>query len=187
MAKTKPIVLMLGDSLAAGYGVEPEQSFPSLIQRELDAMGKKVKIINGGISGSTSASAVGRLKWYLRARPNILVLELGANDGLRGLNIAARKKNLAKTISIAKKRGMRVLLAGMKMPLNYGDAYTQQFERAYFELAKEYQIPMIPFLLDHVAGKAELNQSDGIHPTAEGHQIISKTVLKYLQPLLDLP
>ncbi|MCP4294145.1 MAG: arylesterase [Proteobacteria bacterium] len=180
----KQVVLILGDSLAAGFGIDKEAAFPSLVQKELNQMQMDIRIINGGISGSTSASAVGRLKWYARIKPTILLLELGANDGLRGLNLKMMKSNLKSAIMFAKKKGMQVLIAGMKMPLNYGQDYTHSFENTFINLAKEQEVPIIPFLLEGVAGNPELNQADGIHPTKKGHIIVSKTVLKYLLPIL---
>ncbi|PCI30587.1 MAG: arylesterase [SAR324 cluster bacterium] len=181
---TKTTLLMLGDSLTAGYGVDKEQAFPFLLQKKFEMEGYQITVINGGISGSTSASALGRLKWYSRIQPNLLFLELGANDGLRGLSVESMKKNLGKAIQFAQAKGMRVILAGMKMPLNYGDTYTKQFETAFHELAEQYKIPIIPFLLEGVAGNPQLNLADGIHPTTEGHRIISQTIFKHLQPLV---
>ncbi len=179
------VILILGDSLAAGFGVEKEEAFPTLMQKELNLLHMNIRIINGGISGSTSASAITRLKWYARIKPTILILELGANDGLRGLNLDKMKSNLESAIVFAKKKGMHVLIAGMKMPLNYGPEYTQKFADTYEVLAKEQEVPIIPFLLQGVAGNPDLNLADGIHPTLEGHKIVSKTVLKYLIPILN--
>ena len=181
---SKTTILVLGDSIAAGYGIEKESAFPALLERRLKELNYDVRVINGGISGSTSASGKGRMKWYLRIKPNILLLELGANDGLRGLSTEAMKQNLTETIQIAREKNLKVILAGMKMPLNYGKAYTTAFENAFKEVAEELNVTFIPFLLDGVAGNPELNLPDGIHPTAEGHRIITQTVLNYLKPLL---
>lgn len=183
LAETR--VLVLGDSLAAGYGLEPEKAFPVLVEEELTRGGYAVKVINAGSSGSTSASARQRIKWYLRSKPDIMLLELGNNDGLRGLDIQKMRKNLGDTIQIAQKNGIRVLLAGLQIPPNYGKQYTENFKQSFPKLAKEYQIPMIPFLLDGVAGDPSLNLADGIHPNEKGHRIICKTVIKYLKPMLD--
>lgn len=182
LALAKPVnVLFIGDSLTAGLGVMPEQSYPALIQDMLDESGTgRVKVINAGISGSTSAGAYSRLKWYLRAGPDVLVLALGANDGLRGLSVAAMKKNLAKAIVLAKQSNMKVVLCGMEVPPNYGPAYGADFRQVFPDLAREFEISLVPFLLKGVGGNARLNQADGIHPTAEGHQHIAQTVLPYI-------
>jgi len=181
----KTTVLVLGDSLTAGYGLEKQQAFPQLLNDKLHQMGyTDTHVINGGFSGSTTASALQRLHWYMRIHPDILILELGANDGLRGLSIESIRSNLAKTIEYAKSQNILTILAGMKLPVNYGKAYTHQFEAIFTSLAKEYSLPLIPFLLKDVAGKPELNQSDGIHPNPAGHKIVAETVLTYLLPYL---
>lgn len=178
-------VLMLGDSLTAGYGVEKEQAFPALVEKHLKNQNiSDVKVINGGFSGSTTASALSRLRWYLRIKPDILVLALGGNDGLRGLGVKEIEKNLAATIELAKKQGMTVVLAGMQMPPNYGDIYTRQFAAVYPTLSKRYHVELIPFLLEGVGGQVDLNIADGIHPNPDGHKIVAKTVLQHLMPIL---
>ena len=177
-------IVIVGDSLTEGFGIRKEESFPDLLQLELIKMGYEVNIINGGVSGSTSASAYSRLKWYIRIQPDIVILALGGNDGLRGLSLVHMKKNLIKAIELAKSKNIKIILAGMQMPLNYGKQYTKSFSEVYFELAKEYNIPLIPFLLKDVGGVSSLNLSDGIHPNPEGHKIIAKNVLKYLKPHL---
>ena len=178
-------ILMLGDSLTAGFGVEKEQAFPALVEKHLiNNDFNEVKVINAGFSGSTTASALSRLRWYLRIKPDILFLALGGNDGLRGLGIKEIEKNLAATIELAKQQGMAVVLAGMKIPPNYGDIYTRQFESVFPLLAKQYQIALIPFLLEGVGGEVDLNIADGIHPNSEGHKIVAKTVLQHLLPVL---
>jgi acyl-CoA thioesterase-1 len=143
-----------------------------------------VKVINAGISGSTSASAPSRLRWYIKAHPDIVILALGGNDGLRGLSVKHMKKNLSKTIELAQSEKILILLAGMQIPQNYGTEYTESFRNVFHELARQYQLQMIPFLLKEVGGISSLNQDDGIHPNPEGHQIIFRTVLEYLEPLL---
>ena len=184
-ALAETTVLMLGDSLTAGYGVEREQAFPALVEKHLKNQNIiNVKVINGGFSGSTTASALSRLRWYLRIKPDILVLALGGNDGLRGLGVKEIEKNLAATIELAKKQGMTVVLAGMQMPPNYGDIYTRQFAMVYPTLSKRYQVALIPFLLEGVGGQVDLNIADGIHPNPEGHKIVAKTVLQHLMPIL---
>ena len=179
-AETK-IVLIIGDSLTAGLGVMPEQAYPALLQTRLSEAGMKpVKVVNAGISGSTSAGAYGRLKWYLKARPHLLILALGANDGLRGLSVAEMEKNLAKALSLAKEAGIPVILGGMEVPPNYGPEYAAAFRQVFPALAAQHNIPLIPFLLEGVAGKPALNQADGIHPNPEGHRVMADTILPYV-------
>ncbi|MBF0286439.1 MAG: arylesterase [SAR324 cluster bacterium] len=178
-------ILCLGDSLTEGYGIDRTEAYPYLVERAFQAQGHQhVKVINAGISGSTSASALSRLKWYLRIKPDILVLALGANDGLRGLDSEAMKKNLASTIKLALDAEIRVVLAGMKMPPNYGIQYAESFAAVYPRLAEEHKIHLIPFLLDGVAGHPELNLPDGIHPNPQGHKIIADMIFQHLSPLL---
>jgi acyl-CoA thioesterase-1 len=174
-------VLIIGDSLTAGLGVMPEQAYPDLVQEMLNKADKgRVKVINAGISGSTSAGSYSRLKWYLKARPSVLVLALGANDGLRGLPVEDMEKNLDKAIVLAKEAGIKVILCGMEVPPNYGPGYTARFRKVFPDLAGKHGVPLIPFLLEGVAGQADLNQADGIHPNAAGHKIIAHTVFPYI-------
>jgi acyl-CoA thioesterase I len=177
-------ILFLGDSLTEGYQLSKEEAYPALVEKELKNKGKEVKVINGGVSGATSASGAKRLDWYLKARPDVLILALGANDGLSGLKILETEKNLSLVIEKAKSRGIIVILAGMKMPTNMGESYRKQFEKIYPALAKKYGIKLIPFLLEGVGGKAEFNLPDGIHPNPKGHEIMAKNVLTILGPLL---
>ena len=178
-AETK--ILFLGDSLTAGYGVEKDEAFPALLKDLLHEKGfKDLKLINAGISGSTTASGLSRLTWYQRTGPDILFLALGANDGLRGLALDAMEKNLSETIEAAKAKGMAVILAGMEIPPNYGDAYTRNFREVFQTLSKNHDVLLMPFLLKDVGGIPALNQSDGIHPNAKGHKIIAANVLPYL-------
>lgn len=172
-------VLLLGDSLTAGFGVDPSQAYPVLVEAALQAQGLPVSFTNASISGSTTASALGRLRWYLKTKPDVLYLALGANDGLRGQSVEGMKENLAATIRLAQSQGIKVLLAGMKMPPNYGAAYTQSFEAVFPALAKEYRLPLLPFVLEGVAGKPELNQADGIHPNPQGHQKVAAGVTRF--------
>jgi acyl-CoA thioesterase-1 len=187
-ASTEPVttILCLGDSLTEGYGLAPEHAYPSVLERRLHAAGQRgTRVLNGGISGSTSASAVSRLEWQLRAAPDILILALGGNDGLRGLDLAATRRNLSAAIELAKGRGVRVVLAGMKLPPNYGPAYTGDFERLFPELAAEHDVALIPFLLEGVAARPGLNLPDGIHPNAEGYLRVAENVLEVLLPMLE--
>ncbi len=178
-------ILILGDSLSEGYGVSREQAFPAILQTLLVEKGHpEVEVINGGISGSTSASGVPRLRWQLRQPPQIVMIALGANDGLRGLPLAETKKNIANMITLARSHHVKVLLAGMKLPPNYGPDYAEGFEAMYRDLAQQHHTPFIPFLLEGVAGNRELNIEDGMHPNEKGHAIVARHVLPYLLPLL---
>ena len=179
------LIVTLGDSLTEGFGITKEEAYPYLVEQELIRKGYSVRIINAGISGSTSASAPSRLQWFVRVKPDIVILALVGNDGLRGLSVQHMKKNLGKAIKIATSKNILVLLAGMQIPLNYGQDYTKSFRNAFYELAEEHQLPMIPFLLKDVGNVPNLNLPDGIHPNPEGHQIISRTVIENLEPLLS--
>lgn len=182
-----PRILCLGDSLTEGLGVGVAKAWPALVENALKEAGfKDTVVINAGVSGATSASGPSRLKWQLKAatKPDLLILELGANDGLRGQDLNAMRKNLADSIHLAKDAGMRVVLAGMRVPSSMGPDYSAAFPRVFEDLAAAENVSLIPFLLDGVAGHAALNQPDGIHPTAAGHQIVAATVVKNLLPLL---
>jgi acyl-CoA thioesterase-1 len=158
---------------------------PSLIQRRLDAEGYSVEVVNQGVSGDTTAGGVSRVEWALNGDVRILVVELGGNDGLRGLPVEATKQNLAQIITTARQRGVRVLLTGMEAPPSYGPTYTSQFRQLFRDLAKEQDVAFMPFFLEGVAGIPRLNQADGIHPTAEGAVIVEQAVWKSLKPLFD--
>jgi len=177
-------ILFLGDSISAGFGVEPQQAYPALIQEMLEKKGVGVNITNASISGSTTAGALSRLKWFLKAKPDIMVLALGANDGLRGLSTDEMSKNLEQTILLAKNNGIKVILAGMKLPPNYGLEYAKAFQGVFDFLAEKHRIGFIPFLLKDVAGDSLLNQADGIHPNQEGHRIIAANVITYIMAQL---
>lgn len=181
----KNTMVFLGDSLTEGLGVKKEDAFPALIEKKLIASGRPWDVVNSGVSGSTTASAVSRMKWALRSKPQIIVLALGANDGLRGLKTEETKKNLAEAIDLANKEKIKVILCGLYMPPNYGKKYTEDFKKIYQELSKNKKVPLIPFLLDKVAGDSQLNQGDGIHPNEKGHQVIADTVYQFL--LKELP
>lgn len=184
-AQDKFTILFLGDSLTAGLGLEEGESFPSLLADRFAAEGRAdIEIINAGISGSTTASGLSRLQWYIRSQPDLLVLSLGANDGLRGLDINEMKANLAATIEFAQTNGQQVALTGMLVPPNMGPEYTEAFARVFPDLAQQYQVPFLPFLLEGVAAIPELNQGDGIHPNVEGARKVAENVYNFLQPLL---
>ncbi|HWK54953.1 MAG TPA: arylesterase [Hyphomicrobiales bacterium] len=178
-------ILFLGDSLTEGYGLEANESFPSLITARLAEAGRDdIRVINGGVSGSTSASALSRLQWFARSKPDLMVLALGANDGLRGLAVNELEANLAKTIEFAQSNDIEVALTGMLIPPNYGPEYTDAFAAVFPMLAERYHLPFMEFLLQDVAAVPELNQSDGIHPNAAGTKIVADNVWTFLQPLL---
>jgi acyl-CoA thioesterase I len=178
-------IVTLGDSLTEGYGIEKDKAYPALVEKKLLEKGYSVKIFNAGISGSTTASAPSRLKWLLKSKPHIVFIALGANDGLRGVTIETTKQNLKNTIQIAKNAQVKIWLAGMKLPPNYGKTYTAQFETMFQEIAKEEDIPLLPFLLEEVAGQVTLNQPDGIHPNEKGHQIMAEVVSSFFQKELN--
>ena len=175
-------ILFLGDSLTEGLGVTKDEAFPKLvkilIQKELK---KDISIINAGVSGSTTSDGLDRLKWYLKKKPSIVFLALGANDGLRGLDIKQSQKNLEEIIKYAQESGAKVLLAGMLIPPNYGPEYSENFRKMYEEIKDKYKLKSVPFLLDQVAGNKNLNQSDGIHPNEQGHKTIAKNVFEFIK------
>lgn len=172
------VILFFGNSLTAGMGLDPNEAFPALIQEKLDRLGFDYKVINAGLSGETSASGKNRVSWVLKQKVDVFILELGANDGLRGIPLNETKKNLQDIIDIVKLKNpdTAIILAGMQIPPNMGQEYTTEFKRLFPLLATENNVALIPFLLENVAGIPELNQPDGIHPTAEGQQIIAKTI-----------
>ncbi len=184
-ATSRPRIVFLGDSLTAGLGLERSQSVPSLIQARLDEDGYGYEVVNAGVSGDTSAGGLRRLDWSLAGDVRVLVVELGANDGLRGLPTADLKKNLTDVITTAKARGIKVLLTGMEAPPNYGVEYTTAFRQVYHDLAAMPGVTFMPFYLDGVAGSPTLNQRDGIHPNPEGARIVERNVWRSLEPLLD--
>lgn len=189
-APAKPVksvakIVAFGDSLTAGYGLNVEDSYPSLLQKRLAADGFDYEVVNAGISGDTSAGGVRRIDWSLEGDVKVVILELGANDILRGQPISELKKNLSTIIKRAKERGAQVLLAGMEAPTNSGIDYRRWTHGAFSELAKEESVPLIPFFLDHVAGIQSLNQADGIHPNPAGTIIVADTVYQYLKPMLE--
>ena len=181
-AQQKTIVFF-GNSLTAGYGVDPTDAFPALIQAKLDSFHMAYRVINAGVSGETTAGGLGRIDWILKQPPAIFVLELGGNDGLRGIPLNETKKNLQGIIDRVKQKNplTRIIIAGMMIPPNMGNQYTTQFQQIYPALATSNHLELIPFLLAGVGGNPSLNQGDGIHPTAEGHKIVAENVWKILK------
>ncbi|XGC81164.1 arylesterase [Bdellovibrio bacteriovorus] len=178
-------LIVLGDSITEGYGVAKDAAYPALLEKKLHEAGKKDwKVVNSGVSGSTTASAVSRMKWLFKSKPDAVLLALGANDGLRGLKIEDSQKNLAAAIEYAQKEKVRVILCGLYMPPNYGKAYTDQFKKMYESLASKYKLVFIPFILDKVGGNPKYNLADGIHPNEEGHKVIAETIFSTLKSAL---
>jgi acyl-CoA thioesterase-1 len=184
-ADTERVIVCLGDSLTEGFGLAPERAYPTRVERMLRERGHAVRVVNAGISGSTSASAVSRLRWQLRSRPEIVVIALGGNDGLRGVDVEATRANLSAAIELARQSGARVLLAGMKLPPNYGREYTAAFEAIFPALASKHGVSLLPFLLEGVAADPALNLPDGIHPNERGAEIVARNVFASLLPMLD--
>jgi acyl-CoA thioesterase-1 len=182
-----PVILFLGTSLTAGLGVEPEEAYPALIERKLDSAGFQLRVVNAGLSGETSAGGLRRIEWLLSQPIGVLVLELGANDALRGQAIGETRNNLQEIVRRTKAAhpDAAIVIAGMEAPPNMGRLYTNEFRRIFREVAEQSQAALIPFLLDGVAGVPGLNQPDGIHPTAEGHAIMADNVWKVLAPVLS--
>ena len=180
-AAARPRVVFLGDSLTAGYGLDAEQAYPSLVQHKLQAAGLAVEVVNAGVSGDTSAGGLRRLEWSLDGNVTVLVVALGGNDALRGLRTDELRRNLAAIIERAQQRRVTVILAGMEAPPNLGRAYTSAFRQVYRDLAAEYRIALIPFLLEGVAGRPALNQADLIHPNAEGARKIADLVWPFVE------
>ncbi len=180
-----PRVIFLGDSLTAGLGLDIDDSFPALVDQRLKAAGYHYSVVNAGVSGDTSAGGLRRLEWALgEGDPRILVVALGGNDGLRGLPAAELEKNVAAIIEAAQRRGLAVILAGMEAPPNYGPEYTAAFRNTYSYLAKQYDVPLIPFLLQGVAGDPAFNQADGIHPNERGARVVAELVWRTLEPVV---
>ncbi len=180
----KIVVLALGDSLTAGFGVDQKENFPSRLQVKIDDAGLAYKVVNAGVSGDTTAGGVRRINWLMKHKPEIVILALGANDGLRGLSTDEMRSNLETMIRISQEHGARVLLAGMKALPNYGEDYILKFESVYPELAKKYDLDYLPFLLEGVAGAREYTRPDGLHPTGSGYKIIADLVWQHLEPML---
>lgn len=183
---TTKTILFFGNSLTAGYGLEPAQAFPALIQKKIDSLNLPYTTLNAGVSGETSSGGNSRIDWILKQPVDIFVLELGANDGLRGIPVAETKKNLQAIIDKVKAKypQAKIIIAGMQVPPNMGPEYSADFRNLFPNLAKENDAALIPFLLEGVGGEARLNLEDGIHPTAEGHAILAQTIWRVLQPQL---
>ena len=185
-ASDRPRIVCLGDSLTAGLGLSPEEAFPARLEERLREAGLDYEVVNAGVSGDTSAGGLRRLDWSMSGDVKVLVLALGANDGLRGLPTRDLRDNLARIITTAQARGARVILAGMEAPPNFGAVYTRDFRDVYGDLARSYDVVLIPFFLDGVAGVPALNQADGIHPTAEGQRLVADTIWRALAPLVGV-
>lgn len=183
-ADARPKLVAFGNSLTSGLGVSAEDAYPAQLQRRLDEAGFRYRVINAGVSGDTTAGGLRRVRWILNSKPTLIILELGGNDGLRGLSLAETKRNLEQIIEQLQQASVTVVLAGMKLPPNYGQEYTQGFEEIYPALARRYRLKLIPFFLDGIAGETGLNQADGIHPTAEGYRIIVGNLVELLKPVL---
>lgn len=179
-------LLVLGDSLAAGYGLDPAQAYPSLLQQHLDRAGLPYEVVNAGVSGDTTAGGLRRLNWLLKRKVDVLLVALGGNDGLRGIAPSATRSNLLSIISVARSRhpDLRVILAGMQMPPNMGADYTREFQAVFPAVARETRSTLIPHLLERVGGRPELNQPDLIHPTPRGHELVASNIWTVLEPLL---
>lgn len=182
-------VVVLGDSIAAGHGLEPEEAFPALLQKKIEKTGLNFKVINAGLSGDTTAGGLRRINWLLKQPIAVLILELGGNDGLRGISPAQTRDNLQKIIECTKEKypEAKIVIAGMQMPPNMGPEHTQQFKELFPELAKKNSAALVPFLLEGVGGNPDLNLPDRIHPTAEGQRIVADNVWRVLEPLLSGP
>lgn len=182
----KKTIVFFGNSLTAGYGLSPSQAFPAIIQKKIDSLGLPYQVVNAGVSGETSSGGKTRIDWILRQPVDVFVLELGANDGLRGIPLSATRQNLQDIVDKvkAKNPNVKLLFAGMQIPPNMGQQYTTEFKNIYTELSEKNDMALVPFLLEGVGGEAHLNQEDGIHPTAEGHRIVANNLWKQLEKLL---
>jgi acyl-CoA thioesterase-1 len=186
-AESRKTVVVLGDSLAAGYGVEREQAYPALLQEKINAAGLPFTIVDAGVSGDTTADGLSRLDWLLQRKIDVLIVELGGNDGLRGIPVPTIQSNLQAIIDTARKKypDVKIVIAGMRMPANMGAEYVDAFAKVFPDVAKKNHTALVPFLLEGVGGDASLNQADGIHPTPEGHKIVAENVWKVLKPELE--
>ncbi|MGH7386373.1 MAG: arylesterase [Candidatus Rokuibacteriota bacterium] len=183
-AAEERVIVAFGDSLTAGLGVPADQTYPARLGERLEREGYDYKVVNAGVSGDTTAGGLRRVDWALRLKPEIVILELGVNDALRGQKLGSVRANLEQIVARFQAAGARVLVAGMRLPPNYGTRYAEEFHRLYREVARARQAPYMPFFLDGVGAVARLNQADGIHPTAEGYAIVVDRLWPYLVPLL---
>jgi acyl-CoA thioesterase-1 len=181
----RPVIVTFGDSLSAGFGVDAGLAYPDFLQKELDAAGYSYRVVNESLSGDTSSGGVSRVAMVLAHKPSVVILELGANDGLRGIPVASTRDNLDQMITEIKNAGAKVLLVGITLPRNYGMDYIREFDRTFPSLAKKHNVPLLPFLLESVALNPNLMQKDALHPTAEGNRLVAGNVMKALKPLLD--
>jgi len=186
-AQQKKSILFFGDSISAGYGIQPQQAFPAVIQDKIDSLGLNYEVINGGLSGETSAGGLRRINWVLQRNIDIMILELGGNDGLRGIDLSSTKDNLQQIIDRAKAKNpeIEIIIAGMQVPPNLGTDYTKEFQDLYPELAEKNNLTLIPLILDEVGGRDEFMQPDQIHPNVKGHKVVAETVWETLKPFLD--
>ena len=184
LSKEKAVVLAFGDSLTAGYGVNDEESYPSRLQVKIASAGFPHKVVNAGVSGDTTAGGVRRIRWLMKHEPEIVILALGANDGLRGLSVDEMRKNLETILATCREHNASILLAGMKALPNYGEDYMRNFETVFPELAKKHDLIFLPFLLEGVAGAPEHTQPDGLHPLGSGYSIVTDLVWQRLKPML---
>ena len=183
-AHAEPVIVALGDSITAGLGVAADEAYPALLEARLRRDGYAYRVVNAGVSGDTTAGGLRRVDWVLRAQPEIVILALGANDGLRGQSPKTTRANLEAIVARLTAAGARVLLAGMRMPPNYGEEFTRQFEAVFPAVARRANVALVPFLLDGVAADPTLNQADGLHPNAAGHRVIADRLWPHLAPLL---
>lgn len=185
-AQDDQTILFFGDSITAGYGLQAEQAFPALIQQKIDSLDLNYNVVNAGLSGETTAGGLRRIDWILQQHVDIFVLELGGNDGLRGIDPQSSKENLQGIIEKVEQKypDAEIVLTGMQAPPNLGDLYTEEFREIFFELAEQNDVIFMPFILEEVAGNPELNLPDGIHPTAEGHQVVADNLWDILRPLI---
>ena len=181
----EPVIVALGDSLTAGHGVEAHEAYPARLEAILRREGYRYRVVNAGVSGDTTAGGLRRVEWVLRAHPQVAIVALGANDGLRGLSVAAMRENLERIVRSLQEGGARVLLAGMRVPPNYGADYAREFAAAFPAVARRTGARLMPFLLEGVAARPALNQEDGIHPNAAGQQAMAEKLWPYLKPLLN--
>lgn len=183
-ADPRPIISCFGDSLTAGFGVDPGKSYPDFLQQAIDSAGFRYRIVNDGVSGDTTSDGLARVQFVTQQKPAIVIVEFGGNDGLRGLPVATTRKNLEAIVRAVRDSGAQVVLAGITLPPNYGPDYIREFSGIYPAIAREQKLPLIPFLLEGVAGTREFMQPDGLHATVEGNRRVAATVMKKLEPLL---